>query len=76
MDDYFGLEIPPGWKTGVEEVSNNVYKVELRNTNEQVAGDTSHDLKASLEKCIQAALEIDVQMKHLSKGIARARGEY
>lgn len=76
MTDYFGLKIPPGWKISVEEVSNNVYKVELRNTNEQMVGDTSHDLKASLEKCIQGAVEINVQMKHLSKSSARARGEH
>ena len=73
MEDYFGLEIPLGWKISLDEVSNNVYKVELRNTNEQMVSDTSHDLKASLEKCIQGAVEIDVQMKHLSKSSACKR---
>jgi hypothetical protein len=64
MRTYCGIEVPLGWKALVEEVSNGVYQVELRDGDGRLAGCTGADFKEVLETCIRYALEIDEQVKH------------
>ncbi|KAA9333310.1 hypothetical protein F0P96_10080 [Hymenobacter busanensis] len=59
--------LPTGWKLWYEEVSNNVYKVQLRNAHGNVVETTGQDLPALLQWCVEGAADIDQQLAAVAK---------
>ncbi|WP_435354958.1 hypothetical protein [Emticicia sp. SJ17W-69] len=57
-----GDEVLSGWFLYFDEVSNNVYKVELNDGLGRIAGCTDSDLEAAILKCIEFAKDIDLQL--------------
>ena len=75
MENYNEVKIPLGWELRTEEISNNVYKVELRDEYGRVVGCTGADLETVLKSCVQYAREVDEQVKQKNNADIGARGK-
>ncbi|HMI05729.1 MAG TPA: hypothetical protein VK541_24790 [Pedobacter sp.] len=57
-------ELADKWTVNFDEVSNNVYKVELTDTFGRKAGTTDHDLDRAIETCLSYAFDIEKQLNN------------
>lgn len=55
-------ELADKWTLNFDEVSNNVYKVELTDPYGRTAGTTDHDLDRAIETCLSFAFDIEKQL--------------
>lgn len=55
-------ELADKWTLNYDEVSNNVYKVELTDPHGRKAGTTDHDLDRAIETCLSFAFDIEKQL--------------
>jgi len=55
-------EILPGWRLRYDEVSNCVFKIELKDDYGRLAGTTDIDFERGLHECEQYALDIQRQL--------------
>ena len=55
-------ELVDNWTLHFEEVSNNVYQVELTDKFGRKSGTTDHDLDRAIETCISYAFDIEKQL--------------
>jgi len=57
-------KIIDGWTLHFEEVSNNVYKVELIDNLGRQASTTDHDLEKAIETCLSYSFDIERQLNN------------
>jgi hypothetical protein len=57
-------KIIDGWTIHFEEVSNNVYKVELIDNFGRQASTTDHDLEKAIETCLSYSFDIERQLNN------------
>ncbi len=57
-------KIIDGWNFHFEEVSNNVYKVELTDNFGRQASTTDHDLEKAIETCLSYSFDIERQLNN------------
>lgn len=55
-------DIPKGWKLSYQEVSNNVYEVQLISETGLTVETTGDDLDNLIKQCVESADEIDQQL--------------
>lgn len=56
------VELVDGWRLNIDEVSNNVYQVELIDKSGRKTGAKDHDLKQAIEACLGFAFDIERQL--------------
>ena len=57
-------ELVDKWTLRFDEVSNNVYKVELTDNFGRKSGTTDHDLERAIETCLSYAFDIERQLNN------------
>jgi hypothetical protein len=57
-------ELVNNWTLRFDEISNNVYKVQLTDNFGRQAGTTDHDLYRAIETCISYAFDIEKQLNN------------